>query len=149
MVRRRRPRPHRLVASLGGAAVLAVGGAYLAGNVVPGSDAGTTVVRVVIPTVLRPLDARLTGSGAPGRSRHGVTMSARLFGGQSPLAHVTVELLAGRRGCQALTDASGTASCAVTGLTAPPASWTATFAGSGPFQPSSVTAPLGIGGGGR
>lgn len=155
----RHPRPGRLAASLVGAALFVVGGASLAGNVVTGSDAGTVAAPVVIPTAVQPVGARLdpptsTRTRRSDPPRYGVTMSVRLLDGQRPLAQRplaqrTVELSAGGRRCAALTDAGGTASCTVTGLGRPPTSWTAVFAGSGPFQAATVATPLVVGGGGR
>ena len=166
--RRRLHLTRRPALILFGASLLA-GSAFLAGNDVSPTNASTTSIAVELPTEIsigavtltkgalggaRPVVATnspnddLTGTAAtsttttPPATYH-LTMSATLSDGDTPLAGYDIVFAASGRSCRAVSDASGTARCSLDGLAQQPSSWSATFAGTEPFAPSSARGTLG------
>jgi hypothetical protein len=131
-------RRRRLVAVVFAAPIVVGGTVFLASNSVAPSNAGAADVTVAINTSL----ASATAEVADAASGYDVTMSATLTGQGLPLSGQSVSFVTGAESCSATTGSTGIASC-TTNTAAQSPSFTATFAGSGPFQQSFVTGQVG------
>lgn len=130
-----RPR-RRVLALLIALPIIAFGTAYLAQITVPPSHAGTVRTAVTLATTLAAADG---GSATRQGDQWTVTGMARLTYDGQPLSGQTVTFTAGSASCSDVTEASGIASCEITGLHNLPAVYSASFAGSGSVQGSSDT----------
>lgn len=132
-----RRRRIRLLALLLAIPVLASGAALLARNSVPPTYAGVARVPVTTTTELTTTDSAVTTLEDDTWSVN--SMSAVLSHHGLPLTGFVVTFTVDTKTCSDVTDNSGMAACAVTGLTNTRRSYSAAFAGNGSLQPSHDT----------
>jgi hypothetical protein len=138
-LRLRLRRKHRAAALVLAVPIIAAGTAYMAANVVPVSYVGETTQTVSFTTSLTAHDTAATGDETDGYS---VPVSTTLtFNGSSPSGPISGGTITFKVDsthiCTDETDASGNASCTITGLSSVPSAYTASFATDGSLQSSS------------
>jgi hypothetical protein len=93
-------------------------------------------VAVSVSTVLGASPATATPDATSG---YDISMSVSLTGQGNPVVGQTISFATGGQTCTGSTNATGTASCQVSGVGGPPSSYSATFGGDGAFAATSTS----------